>query len=270
MSRARPARRDLLGLIPVSLALCASALVSAPAAAAQTPGLRTWLKLVADLDGRTVFSVTEGMVWGFKPQADDLTAAQFARRLYGYRSLLARKVETTPDGLRLRTKGWSFYLDADSGEPVSELLNPYTGLKVTCPPLSGPASSVTYGGPVATGAGPDLTMRRIGDHAWIGVDRISRFKPSDTTWFKLEADLTTYACRTADLDNPANSHIPSTWSHSLTAEWQTWMRMHGEPGHILFNGAGVALRGPEQIGTDLRRAIDRGFPGALAETLAWG
>ncbi|WP_394762686.1 hypothetical protein [Phenylobacterium sp.] len=230
----------------------------------------TWLTLVADLRGRTVYSVTEGMVWGFRPQADDLAANDFARRLYGYRSLLARKAERAGDGsVRLRTKAWSFYLDATTGEPITELLNPYTQAMVSCPPLSGPASTVTYGGAAPTATAPELTSRRIGDHVWLGVDRVSRFKPSDTTWFKLEADFTTYVVQAADFARTGADHLPSTWSHSLTAEWQTWMRMHGQPGHILFNGAGATLLGAQAIDPGLRRAVDRFYPGGLAEVLAW-
>lgn len=230
----------------------------------------TWVRLIADLTGRTVWSLTQGMVWGFRPQADDLTAADFARRLYGYQSLVARQTRREADGgLRLRTKAWSFYLDRDSFLPIAELRNPYTGEIVACPPLSPPASNSIYGGPKPTAPWPELASRQLGEHAWLRAERISRFKPADTTWFKLEADFTTFACRLADLRARRAPHIPSTWSHSLVAEWQTWMRMHGQPGHILFQGAGAALGGAEAIPSALRSAIDLGFPGALAEVASW-
>lgn len=261
-------RRALLALAPAAAGLCA--LVPPAAQAEAQPGPDTWLKLVADLTGRTVYSLTEGMVWGFRPQADDLSAADFARPLYGYRSLIARKALRADGGVQLRTKGWSFYLDPVSREPIRELLNPYTQAMVACPPLSAPAASAVYGGPAATATPQALAARRIGERVWLEVDKISRFKPADTTWFKLEADFTTYQVQVADLARAEAGHIPSVWSHSLTAEWQTWMRMHGQPGHILFNGAGAALPHPEALDPGFRRAIEQAFPGSLAEVRGWG
>jgi len=267
-------RKVLAGLIPASLALFA-ALADAPAFAA-APGAvddktRTWLKLVSDLSDRATFAVERGDVWGFKPQADDLTTDAFAKRLYGYWGLLARQATTTPDGsISLKTKGWTFYTHPDTGEIVTEVLDPYTGEKVQCPPLSGPAFTATYGAPGAAPAATlDLRQRRLGEHAWVEIDRISRFKPRDTTWSKLEADLVSYACRAADLDDPNKTFIPSIWSHNVVAEWQTWMKMHGTPGHILFKGDGAFIPGLDAAPTPLKAAIEAHFPSTFDAVKAW-
>ena len=263
-------RSVLAGLIPASLALSA-ALADAPALAAGPSGLddktRTWLKLVSDLSGHATFAVERGDVWGFKPQADDLTTDAFAKRLYGYWGLLVRQATMAKDGsIALKTKGWTFYTHAETGEIITEVLNPYKGETVQCPPLSGPTFTATYGVPGAAPAPAlDLRQRRLGDHAWIEIDRISRFKPKDTTWFKLEADLVSYACRAADLDDPNRRFIPSIWSHNVVAEWQTWMKMHGAPGHILFKGDGAFIPSLDAAPAPLKTAIDAHFPGTLAE-----
>jgi hypothetical protein len=266
----------LAGLLPASLALCA-ALTDAPALAAEGGGsgeidgkTRTWLKLVSDLSGRATFAVERGDVWGFKPQADDLTKDAFAKRLYGYWGLLARQATAADGAITLKTKGWTFYTHPDSGEIVTEILNPYTGQIVACPPLSGPAYTAVYGAPgAAIAAALDLRQRRLGDHAWIEIDRIARFKPKDATWFKLEADLISYACRAADLDDPARRFIPSTWSHNVVAEWQTWMKMHGTPGHILFKGDGAFIASLDATPAPLKAAIDAHFPGTFGTVKAW-
>jgi hypothetical protein len=270
-----PDRRAMLaGLLPASLALSA-ALANGSALAATSGGLddrtRTWLKLVSDLSGRSTFAVERGDVWGFKPQADDLTTDAFAKRLYGYWGLLVRQPTTAPDGsIVLKTKGWTFYTHPETGEIVIEILNPYTGQTVQCPPLSGPVFTAAYGAPGAPPtAALDLRQRRLDDHAWVEIDRISRFKPKDTTWFKLEADLVSYACRAADLDDPQRRFIPSIWSHNVVAEWQTWMKMHGTPGHILFKGDGACVPNIDAAPAPLKAAIDVHFPGTLAEVKAW-
>ena len=264
-------RRLMVGAAGLGLpTLLASA---APAAIAQSSA-RTWLRLVADLSEEPMVAVTRGDVWGFKPQADDLTPEAFAKRLYGYWSLAVRQARNRPDGgVVLSTKAWSFYLDPQSGAVVDHIANPYKGTVVSCPPLSGPVSTALYpadGAPDAhAGAALGLTDRRMGERAWVGVNRISRFKPSDTTWFKLEADLTSYACKAADLDNGALTHVPNSWSHNLVAEWQTWMRMHGDPGHILFKGDGAFVPGLQQAPPELLAAIDAHFPGTMPPIAAW-
>jgi hypothetical protein len=101
----------------------------------------------------------------------------------------------------------------------------------------------------------DLTVRREGASAIVDIARISRFTTPDITWFKLEADFNTHLCRVADLDDPRRTHIPSTFSHNLVAEWQTWMRMHGAPGHILFRGHGSQVASLDDAPAALRKAI---------------
>jgi hypothetical protein len=270
-------RRTLLaGLLPASLALCA-ALADAPAIAGEDGGggidgkTRTWLKLVSDLSGRATFAVERGDVWGFKPQADDLTTDAFAKRLYGYWGLLARQAIVAADGtISLKTKGWTFYTHPQTGEIVTEILNPYAGQTVHCPPLSGPAFTAVYGAPGAPpGPALDLRQRRLDEHAWVEVDRISRFKPKDTAWFKLEADLISYACRADDLDDPAKRFIPSIWSHNVVAEWQTWMQMHGTPGHILFKGDGAFIPNLDATPAPLKAAIEQHFPSSFDAIKAW-
>ena len=267
-------RTMLAGMLPASLTLLA-ALTDAPALAAGASNVddktRTWLKLVSDLSGSATYAVECGDVWGFKPQADDLTTDAFAKRLYGYWGFLARRATTAPDGsIALKTKGWTFYTHPETGEIVTEILNPYTGQTVQCPPLSGPVFTAAYG---VTGAAPapplDLRHRRLGDHAWVEIDRISRFKPKDTTWFKLEADLVSYACRATDLDDPKKTFIPSIWSHNVVAEWQTWMKMHGAPGHILFKGDGAFIPTLDAAPAPLKAAIDAHFPGTFDTVKAW-
>jgi hypothetical protein len=221
----------------------------------------TWLKLVADLSGRPVVSVLRGDVWGFLPQADDLTPATFARKLYGYWSLVERTALPGTDGaVALTTKGWSFYLDPVTGEVTSRILNPYSGALVTAKPLSGPPSTVVLHPGKEAPAGMDLTVRRDGASAIVDIARISRFTTPEITWFKLEADFNTHVCATADLDNPRRTHIPSTFSHNLVAEWQTWMKMHGAPGHILFRGVGSHIATLADAPAALRAAIQEHFP----------
>jgi hypothetical protein len=268
---AGPDRRAALGeMFGATLALAGMAHAGvAQSAPAPDPGSK-WLRLVADLSGRPVVSVLRGDVWGFLPQGDDLTTETFARRLYGYWALAVRQAQRGADGsVTLKTKAWSFYLDAVSGAVVTQMRNPYTGATVASRPLSGPASTRTFPNTSAATEGAEVTLRRLGDQAIVDVARISRFKTPDITWFKLEADFTTFACQAAHLEDAGRTHVPSLLSHNLVAEWQTWMNMHGSPGHILFRGTGAPIGGLAATPPELRAAIQKHFPGTLAEVEGW-
>ena len=253
-------RRAVLGEMFAAAVALGGAARAADLVPAEAAG-ETWLKLVADLSGRPVFSVLRGDVWGFLPQADDLNPATFARKLYGYWSVVSRTARPRADGaISLATKGWSFYLDPGTGEITSRILNPYTGATVVAKPLSGPPSTMVLQRGLAAPTGMDVAIRREGTSAMVDIARITRFTTPEITWFKLEADFNTHLCRAADLDDPRLTHIPSTFSHNLVAEWQTWMKMHGSPGHILFRGAGNHVASLDDSPPALRQAIQAYFP----------
>ena len=259
-------RRAALRLLPTALA--ATSARAAPSLPALDEGTRIWLRLAADPSGRPVIAVQRGIVWGFRPQADDLQTADFARRLYGYAGVTVRRLAIAADGsAKLRSRGWHVYTDAMTGEAIDRLLNPYTGATVDVPSFAPPATVARYGAPPRPGetAGAPVVFetRRMGEHAWLEQVRLSRFKTPDIGWFKLEADMTTFACRTRDLEDPRGGFLDPTWSHNLVAEWQTWMRMHGAPGHILFRGEGAFVRSVAEAPPELRRGIERLHPDAL-------
>ncbi len=243
--------------------------------------LRTWVRLIADLRGGTHYNVQSGMVFGFRPQSDDVTLADFARRLYGYRSCTARHASVGSDGaVTIRSRSWTYYTEVESGALIRALVNPYTGQTVQCPPRASPVSEqvLTRDGarpgptpfPVeSSDAGKPLRFEHsvMGGQVWIRRASFARFKPPDTTWWKLEADLLTYTASVADVRSVSTAHIPHTTSHNLVAEWQTWMNMHGSPGHILFVGNGTSTPRLEGLPAALRRDLDAEFPGTLAEAI---
>lgn len=244
---------------------------------------RLWARLNTDLGGRVLYLCQQGMVYGFRPQSDVVPLADFARRLYGYRSGIARRAEPLPDGsIRIRSRSWFLYTDAESGAFIRTLRNPYTGREVDCAPRMGPVMEQVHS---AGGRAPDaapfpleasdmgqplrLDVTAMGEHVWLRRNVFSRFKPPDTTWWKLEADMLTHCARRTDVLDESLDHVPNTTSHNLVAEWQTWMMMHGEPGHILFVGDGAFTHDPRELPGDFRAAVEANFPGTLEEPLQW-
>ena len=267
-------------------ALATAALLPDIAEAASAPRTReddfmTWAKLTADLSGKTTYSLAVGTVWGFKPQADDVALVDFAKRLYGYQALVVRQAHLAADGaVSIKSKSWTFYQEPQGYTFVDKLPNPYTGLVDDCPPMSGAGEQVlTVDGPRRAAASYpveslkpdrpyDLRVKVVGDQAFVTETGFTRLQPGGIAWWKLEGQLVSHTCRAADLTNPKLSHIPNTWSHNLIAEWQTWMRMHGTPGHILFKGDGCNVA-PSQLPADLRAALEKYFPGSFDEVAQW-
>ena len=288
-------RRDLLalfGLAGVSGLLTNPSRASAAQGVSVKPMSKTvelFARLVGDLSGKVSLSYMEGTVWGFRPQADDLALSDFARRIYGYKTLLARKVRRLSNGdFAIKQQGWTFYADPDTDMITETLRNPYTGADVK--PYSPPSApfEMAYrsdgtqylpgkedANPLGNGQSAafdnpfDMRVKTIGGHSFVNTSQFIRFKPGNIDWFKLEATLIGYACRAADLSNLKLTHIPSTTTMSLVAEWQTWMNMHGSPGHILFKGEGADIASIADAPANYRAALASKFPGKLDKALAW-
>lgn len=289
-------RRDMLALIGLAGASGALSLSPANAASAKAvpakptaDAVEHFARLVGDLSGKVTLSYMAGSVWGFRPQADDLALADFARRIYGYKTLIARKVRRLPNGdFAIKQQGWTFYADPTIDVITDTLRNPYTGKDVQ--PYSPPSApfEMAYRSdgsvylPDKPDANPlgngetrsfdnpfDMRVKTIGKQSFINTSQFIRFKPGNIDWFKLEATLISYACRTADLTNAKLTHVPSTSTMNLVAEWQTWMDMHGSPGHILFKGEGTGIASIADAPADYRAALAAKFPGQLEKALAW-
>ena len=245
--------------------------------------VQTWGKLTADLSGRTVFAFTTGHVYGFKPQADDLTLEDFARVLYGYQTCSARKaVEGKEGAITIRQRTWIWYQDPETGAFIDTLINPYTGEEVSALPFASGVSEQVFNldGPDFSrapfpvefsedGVPFSLDYRVVGTKAFVTRRGFTRFQTPGITWHKLEADLVSHACDLRDLVNQDLTHISSTWSHNLVAEWQTWMNMHGTPGRILFKGNSTHVDKPDQLPADFQEAVNDRFPGTLTDATAW-
>ena len=287
-------RRSLLALLAsgFSGALSTSATASTKKtipAKPQAEAVELFARLVGDLSGRVTLSYMAGSVWGFRPQADDLALADFARRIYGYKTLIARKVRRLPNGdFAIKQQGWTFYADPVSDVITDTLRNPYTGKDVQ--PYSPPSApfemayrtdgSIYIPGkedanPLGNGESAafenplDMRVKAIGARSFVNTSQFIRFKPGNIDWFKLEATLIGYACLTSDISNPRLNHIPSTSTMNLVAEWQTWMDMHGSPGHILFKGEGTGIKTVAEAPADYRAALAAKFPRQLEKALAW-
>jgi hypothetical protein len=265
------------GMLP---GLASAGMAAAPADHPRPPvsaaeAHRTYARLVGDLSGKTVYFYNNGAVWGFLPQADDLTADTFAKHIYGSSGIAARKMRLEKDGsITMRQKFWAFYRDAQTDIITDRISNIYTGVVDTAKPMTGKTGervldAMVPGAPASDKLPYNMLVRRAGGRAFVSTSSISRINPGGIPWYKLEGTLENFACSAKDLDNQALTHVPCTSSLNVVAEWQTWTNMHGQPGHILFKVDGVPILSADEIPEDTLQAIDKYFPGEFAEVRSW-
>ena len=244
--------------------------------------VRTLGRLQGDLSGRTIWSFGTGRVFGLLP-GDAPPLSEYGRLLYRTDSVAVRMSRQRADGaIEDRSRNWMFYKDPDTNAYLSEFRNPYTGETVPVPTFRGGIS-----GGVMTVAGPEysanfsmestvfgkpllLDWRFVGEHAFINRHAFTRWKEGATGLHKTEMTLDTWVCRIEDVANPKLTRIPNTYAWTSQTEWQSWLKMRGHAGAMLWRNEGLALDSIDALPADFVAQSEKAMPGKLAEPLTWG
>lgn len=243
--------------------------------------VKTIGRLQGDISGRTIYSYSAGQVFGLVP-GEGPPLGDYGRKLYDTEGVSVRMSRVRADGaVEDRSRNWMFYKDPASGAYLSEFRNPYTGDTVAVPTFRG-----GIGGGVMTVNGPQvsanftmestvfgkpllLDWRFIGDQVWIYRHAFTRWKESSTGFQKTEMTLDCWACRVEDVANDALTMIPSVYSWTSQTEWQSWLKMRGKPGAMLWRNESVKLKSPDQLPREFVAMSDKMLPGKLTEPLTW-
>jgi hypothetical protein len=277
-SAAAPARRDPRGgrrqrqLSP----LAATLPIADPAFNVRVMG-----RLQGDLSGRTIYSFVTGRVFGLVPGEGPPLSA-YGRLLYRTDGVAVQMSRLRADGsVEERSRKWSFYKDPETGAYLGEFRNPYTGETLPVPPFRG---GITGG--VMTADGPEITAsfamessvfgrpmlldwRFIGEQAFIYRHAFTRWKEPSTGFHKTEMTLDAWVCRIEDVADDSLTMIPSVYSWTSQTEWQSWLRMRGHPGAMLWRQERVAFEEPAALPREFVEHSEKRLPGALAEPLSW-
>lgn len=243
--------------------------------------VRTLGRLQGDLSGRTIWSFTSGQVFGLVP-GDGPPLSEYGRLLYRVEGCAVKMSRTRADGAtEERSRSWMFYKDAETGAYLTEFRNPYTGEMVPVPTFRGGIS-----GSVMTVNGPEvsanftmestvfnrplqLDWRFFGDQAWIYRHAFTRWLERSSGVHKTEMTLDCWVCRIEDIADERLTMIPSTYSWTSQTEWQSWLRMRGRPGAMLWRTDGVKLTSVEQLPPEFVAQSEKALPGKLTEPLSW-
>ena len=86
---------------------------------------------------------------------------------------------------------------------------------------------------------------------------------------KTEMTLDCWNCRIADIANEKLTMIPNVYSWTSQTEWQSWLKMRGKPGAMLWRNEGVKVKSLEALPRAFVEQSDKKVPGALRDALSW-
>ena len=243
--------------------------------------VRTLGRLQGDVSGRVIYSFSQGQVFGLVP-GDGPALADYGRLMYRTDGCAVRMSRLRADGaVEERSRNWMFYKDAESGAYLSEFRNPYTNESLPVPTFRGGIS-----GGIMTTNGPQISAsftmestvfnrpllldwRFLGDQAWIHRHAFTRWKEGSTGFYKTEMTLDCWVCKLADLANEKLTMVPSLYSWTSQTEWQSWLKMRGKPGAMLWRNESVKLTSVSDLPAEFVAQSEKIMPGKLTEPLTW-
>jgi hypothetical protein len=186
-----------------------------------------------------------------------------------------------PDGtVKVTATELSYYFDFESGEPLAQWLNPYTGRRV-------PVPSPTYVA-ITQSLAPDFPLpktdevgrRTIGassilrpawsdeQFVWLLHDTAATIEYPDgkTSPFQI-SETATYCARLADLSRNAR-WTPATVSYENVQSFRDWHQMGDQPGMILYRGYGAKVRSQEGLPQRWLQVARQRHPGIVADPAA--
>jgi Protein of unknown function (DUF1838) len=169
-----------------------------------------------------------------------------------------------------------FFADIDSGEFLTEWVNPYTGARLTPPPnrlvlryriaadgtIAAPFPGMNFDGRI----GP-VTLQ--GDTVWVGERLMANIPPPPPGAKPMgptgnAAEFSSFVARRADAENTALAFCPATMHHQAAWPFYDWLGMAGAAGDIFTDISGCKLASADDVPPALRERIERTHPGLLA------
>ena len=168
---------------------------------------------------------------------------------------------------RLHGHNLSFARDLQTGEFVSDVLNPVTKRRVDIAPMAltedpglvrSPAGVVTLDRPDAPPRPDYKVLRREGNFVKVDAIRV----PPDTwpvTFLEMGYEQTDARL----FDDPDNLWLPSEVSGAYVFPWPKWMQMGDAPGHMFAAWSGHKLRSTAELPDEFRQRAAKEFPQLL-------
>lgn len=135
-----------------------------------------------------------------------------------------------------------YLIDHETGEPLTDYTNPYTGETLSLPgQLMGPETQTfdKDGGPAKQSALPGISIQRThtlgpatitGDDVWLSMDSSALVtRESQPRPFRVN-DLETFSAKLSDILDPSQASVSAQATLHLISSWQGWLNMGNRPG----------------------------------------
>jgi hypothetical protein len=257
-----------------------AAALSAGAAAATTAALnlddpednlKALIKLQADLSGADAMGGFPGEVWGWVPGEGN-------RLLFKSYGIGASHVERVDNGWRFYHREIMYYLDPQSGEILTDWVNPYTGKRVEVMHIINDPVNRFY----SLSGGRFSAPFPYTVHDDDLVFRISVFSFRDSVMPRAEyplhsannkyqaAELWTMNGRLSEVNNPDVTSASCVTSWARVGQWLPFMEMGNRPGIMVYHSDSYKLlRGAAEIPAYIRNYTEKHHPQYLESPKIW-
>ncbi len=171
----------------------------------------------------------------------------------------------------------AYFVDVNTGEPLTEFTNPFTGKTGKVPPaVFGPNRvSLNHAGlqppehfPFGTltfdgGLGPAWTD---GEDIWMREETLVRMQSDNPAFGNyIYNELVTYKGNWAELNNPDVSSVNASVTYNTTSNWRPWMMAGDTPGHIMSEGYGKKVTRINDLPADFLAMAEEHNPEFIAD-----
>ena len=189
----------------------------------------------------------------------------------------SRYKEVPGRGYQVTMLELGYLTDLETGEPLDEFKNPYTGKVVKVPeqrlgPL--PVMLTSSGVEIDSGAtfaeidlrtrlGPAIVE---GDDIWLREDSTAKVDSDLPMMGKhVYNELVTYRGRVSDVNNPDLAAAPATVAYQSVTSWREWFKSGGMPGHTTARAAGRKIFSVDELPADYLAAAQARHPEIIAD-----
>ncbi len=173
-----------------------------------------------------------------------------------------------------------FMMDHQTGEPLEEYVNPYTGERHSLPgQIMGPETQTfdQDGGRAEGSALPGISIERThklgpvtltGNDVWLSVDSAAIVtRTSDAKPFRVN-DLETFQAKLSDVLDPDLPSAPAEASLHLISSWQGWLNMGDRPGSQVTRLFAKKAFDFDDIAPPLQKLLKQNHPDIAADPVA--
>jgi hypothetical protein len=255
----------LLGVAMTRSALAADDVLKSP--------LETFVRIRARLDGQRVFWAYFGTLYGRLETEPGIPLMNVMG--VGIDQLTRSK----SGGFDYENNEVGYFTDLETGAPLGQWVNPLNGAR--CQIKSYKSAQQAHWRPdlsveLATSPKPgvELTARGLisgpkveGDSVWMNEDLFLKAKTEGggigASQLKIATSLSTFHASLTDLRSPSLELVPAQLYYTTLGSWRPDMNMGDVPGVLSWRMTAEKAATPVLISPELRRWIDRDYPGFL-------